>query len=316
MSLAPCCCTVTPVLPEAFTRLLMIATACFIRSEDGALPPLRVSARKVACVPLDRSSPRATLKSLCHLPGLPMFEPMMPSSMTTINAASSTSARPGFEPLFLGGATCPVVPQSLATEPSLAPSFLGGDAPRPSCVRLAVDGQVVAVVAGGDGGLFVRLVLFVLDGLIVVGGLVVLADPILVGLVVLGGLFVHRAGVAQDLHDGALHVTHLDVRRDLEDHVVTVHGDHGGVHARRGADPGAGLNVVLLLLGLLLALPPRPHDQEVHRTENDDDEDDEGGAAAGRRRSRGVNNVVPHVRGTFPIGFSGLARPGPHPGPV
>src|ERR1700761_4372144 len=217
MSVAPCCCTVTPVLPEALTRLLMIATACFIRSEDGGLPPLRVSARKVAWVPLDRSSPRATLKSLCHLPGLPMFEPMTPSSMTTINAASSTSVRPGFEPLFLGGATCPVVPQSLATVPSLAPSFLGCCAPRggrlavvavcPGRVRLAVDGQVLAVVAGRDGGLivlglFVRFVLFVRDVLVVVGGLVVLADPILVGLVVLGGLFVHHAGVAQDLHDG------------------------------------------------------------------------------------------------------------------
>src|SRR6202034_3652108 len=99
-----------------------------------------------------------------------MFEPMTPSSMTTINAASSTSARPGFEPLFLGGATCSVVPQSLATEPSLAPSFLGCGAPRggrlavvavcPGRVRLAVDGQVLAVVAGRDGGL-ILLGLFV-----------------------------------------------------------------------------------------------------------------------------------------------------------
>ena len=112
MSLAPWRCTDTPVLPVAFTRLLMIATAWSMSAGGGVLP-FAVTAWSVACVPLERSSPRPILKSLCHLPGLNAFAPTMPMSMTTISATRAASARPGFEPLFLGGATCPVVPQSI-----------------------------------------------------------------------------------------------------------------------------------------------------------------------------------------------------------
>ena len=47
MSLAPSCCTLTPVLPEALTRSLMIATAVFMSSWGGVLP-FSVTARRVA----------------------------------------------------------------------------------------------------------------------------------------------------------------------------------------------------------------------------------------------------------------------------
>src|SRR6202046_3495586 len=120
-----------------------------------------------------------------------MFEPTMPISMTTISAVSRASARPGLEPLFLGGATCLAAPQSFPTEPSLAPSFLGcGALGRDRLVavglgrvRLTVNGQVLAIVPDGDGSLFVLFVRLVLEVLVVVGGLVVFADPVLVGLV-------------------------------------------------------------------------------------------------------------------------------------
>src|SRR6201996_9069653 len=167
MSVAPCCCTLTPVLPEALTRSLMIATASFI-SGDGGSCPFWVTARNVAWVPLDKSRPSPTLKSLCQWPGLPMLEPTMPTSISTINTNRAASARPGFEPLFLGGATCPVVPRSIPTEPSRRPLFLGRRALRrdrlvvtvgaglgPGLVGLAVDGQVVAVAGGGHGRLLV-----------------------------------------------------------------------------------------------------------------------------------------------------------------
>ena len=108
MSLAPWRCTDTPVLPEAFTRLLMIATACSMSLSGGVLP-FCVTAWSVACVPLERSSPRPILKSLCHFPGLNAFAPTMPMSMTTISPTRTASERHGFEPLFLGGATCPEV---------------------------------------------------------------------------------------------------------------------------------------------------------------------------------------------------------------
>ena len=172
MSLAPWRCTETPVLPEEFTRLVMIETACCI-SASGAALPCGVTAARVACVPLDRSSPSWILKSWCHFPGLNAFAPTMPISMTTISATRHASARPGREPVFLGGATCPVVLQSVPAKPArcrrgrnrgAVPSFLGGGALRlgfavlavngrrggavPGRVTLAVDDQVVAVLAG------------------------------------------------------------------------------------------------------------------------------------------------------------------------
>ena len=109
MSFAPSRCTDTPVVPEEFTRLWMIETACCM-SAAGGVWPFGVTAASVASVPLDRSSPRLILKSCCHFPGLNAFAPTMPMSMSTISAPRAASARPGFEPLFLGGATCPVVP--------------------------------------------------------------------------------------------------------------------------------------------------------------------------------------------------------------
>src|SRR5450755_963353 len=112
MSVEPSRCTDTPVLPDEFTRLVMIATACVMSLAGGGLP-FCVTAWSVASVPLERSSPRPILKSLCHFPGLNAFAPTMPMSMTTISATRNAIARLGFEPLFLGGATCPVVPQSI-----------------------------------------------------------------------------------------------------------------------------------------------------------------------------------------------------------
>ena len=97
------------MLPEEFTRLVMIETACSM-SLAGGVWPFAVTAARVACVPLERSSPRPILKSLCHFPGLNAFAPTMPMSMTTISATRTASERHGFEPLFLGGATCPEVP--------------------------------------------------------------------------------------------------------------------------------------------------------------------------------------------------------------
>src|SRR6202451_2423106 len=82
--------------------------------------------------------------------------------------------------------------------------------------------------------------------------------------VVFGGLVVFEAlaGVAltrrDDLHDGTLEATDLDVGRDLQHAVIAVHGDHRRVHPRGGADPGTRGDRVLLLGGLLLAAPLRP----------------------------------------------------------
>ena len=102
----PCVCTWAPVLPEAFTRDKMIEVASFMSAAVG-VPPLRVVACMLSWVPLDRSSPRPILKSLCHWDGLNRLPPMMARSMITMSAMSAARARPGCEPLFVGAATSP-----------------------------------------------------------------------------------------------------------------------------------------------------------------------------------------------------------------
>ena len=104
----PCVCTVAPELPVPFTREVMMEMASF-SSADVGVPPLGVVARIVTWVPLDRSSPRPILKSLCHWLGLNRFPPTMPRSMITMSAPSTASARPGCGAVFVGAATSPPV---------------------------------------------------------------------------------------------------------------------------------------------------------------------------------------------------------------
>jgi len=100
--------TCAPELPVPLTRARMIEMASFISVLDG-IPPVGVVALMVTWVPLDRSSPRPTLKSLCHWLGLSRFPPRTPKSMITISAPSAASARPGCGTVFVGAATSPPV---------------------------------------------------------------------------------------------------------------------------------------------------------------------------------------------------------------
>ena len=101
----PCCWTCASVKPAPFTRLAMMFLAWVMSAANCALDtPLGALAFSATVVPLVRSRPRWTLKSLPHCPGEPMFPPTMASSSTTISAASPASARPGRETLPLGGA--------------------------------------------------------------------------------------------------------------------------------------------------------------------------------------------------------------------
>ena len=100
--------TEAPVLPVAFTRDRMIVSASFMSAADGVLP-FRVVAFMLSWVPLDRSSPRPILKSLCHWDGLNRSPPRMARSMITMSATSAASARPGCGTVFVGAATSPPV---------------------------------------------------------------------------------------------------------------------------------------------------------------------------------------------------------------
>ncbi len=100
--------TEAPVLPVAFTRDRMIVSASFMSALVGVLP-FRVVAFMLSWVPLDRSSPRPILKSLCHWDGLNRLPPRMARSMITMSAASAASARPGCGTVFVGAATSPPV---------------------------------------------------------------------------------------------------------------------------------------------------------------------------------------------------------------
>ena len=100
ISLVLCFTTEEPVRPVASTRLVMIWTALFIAAAlgGGAVWPFFTcagTALSVTCVPLDRSSPRPTLKLLCQAEGLPRLEPRTPSSMATSSAARAARYRPG-----------------------------------------------------------------------------------------------------------------------------------------------------------------------------------------------------------------------------
>jgi hypothetical protein len=104
MMLLPWVCTVAPELPVPLTREVMIEMVSFSSWADG-FPPVGVVAVIVTSVPLDRSRPRPTLKSLCHAVGLNRLPPRMPRSITTMSAPSTASALPGCGALFAGGAT-------------------------------------------------------------------------------------------------------------------------------------------------------------------------------------------------------------------
>ena len=100
----PCVWTCAPELPVPLTRFSKTPTDACISEAAGTAPP-GVAAFSTTWVPLDRSSPRATLNWLCQLPGLNVWAPRIEISMIKISAASPASARPGREPLLLGGAT-------------------------------------------------------------------------------------------------------------------------------------------------------------------------------------------------------------------
>ena len=102
----PCCWTWASVKPAPFTRLAMMFLAVTMSEANLALDtPLGASARSATVVPLVRSRPRWTLKSLPQCPGEAMLLPTMARNSTTISAARTASARPGRETLPLGGAT-------------------------------------------------------------------------------------------------------------------------------------------------------------------------------------------------------------------
>ncbi len=101
----PCCWTCASVKPAPLTRLAMMFLAWVMSAANCALDtPLGASARSATVVPLVRSRPRWTLKSLPQCPGEPMLPPTMARNSNTITAARTASARPGRETLPLGGA--------------------------------------------------------------------------------------------------------------------------------------------------------------------------------------------------------------------
>src|ERR1035441_1065637 len=126
----------------------MIASACCISAALGMVC-LGATAVSDTVVPLVRSSPRLTLKSLCaQLAGWKALLPTISRKSTTISAPSTASARPGRETLPLAGATsrlsfdshavgpggerhCPgdnsvVYPSSEPLSAALVPSLGGG----------------------------------------------------------------------------------------------------------------------------------------------------------------------------------------------
>ena len=104
----PCGWTCAPELPVPLTRDSMTPTAAFISSVDGAFP-VRVCARKVTWVPLDRSRPSPTLNLCSHWLGANSFGPSTPSSMATMRTSKRTRARPGCGTVLDGAATSPPV---------------------------------------------------------------------------------------------------------------------------------------------------------------------------------------------------------------
>ena len=67
MSLAPSRCTETPVLPDEFTRLVMIATACSMSASGGVLP-FCVTAWQRGLRTARKVQPKADLEVLVPLP--------------------------------------------------------------------------------------------------------------------------------------------------------------------------------------------------------------------------------------------------------
>src|ERR1700691_115202 len=269
----PWVCTSARVLPLPFTRDRLIVLASFRSSVVGA-DPFRVVAFMLSWVPLDRSSPRPTRKSLCHWPGLNRFPPAMASSMITMSAISAAIARPGCGTVFVGPATSPPVPRSVVPRKTLLP------AGRSEHVVLVGLGQVAV---GRIGEALLRGLGAVVNLGVVVGlGVFRLVVGVAVGVFgVLDGVGLLGLPVGDDLRDRAPHVADVHAGRDLEDDVVAVDCGDGGVHPGRGPDLGAGADGALLLLGLLLAAPLRPDHQEVKADKDQRDQEQERiGAAA------------------------------------
>src|SRR5579871_1187757 len=87
--------------------------------------------------------------------------------------------------------------------------------------------------------------------------------------------------------DRAPRETDLDVRRDLEAHLVLADARDGSVDAAGGEDlvPDRELGLHALLSALLA--PLRPNDDQPHRGEREDDEEKEDRTAAGVSAGRG-----------------------------
>lgn len=101
----PICWTWAPELPVPFTRDSRTDWASSIAPLDGA--PFKVAACSTTWVPLDRSSPSLTWKTLpFQLLGLNVWLPVIVKNMIRTRTPSAASVRPGYEPLLLGGANC------------------------------------------------------------------------------------------------------------------------------------------------------------------------------------------------------------------
>ena len=94
ISLGPCWTTDEPVRPVASTRFVMIWIALVISPWLG-VPPCGGTALSVMDVPLDRSSPRPTLKLLCQSAGLKILPPSTLASITMSSTARAVRYRPG-----------------------------------------------------------------------------------------------------------------------------------------------------------------------------------------------------------------------------
>src|SRR5215472_2726145 len=108
--------------------------------------------------------------------------------------------------------------------------------------------------------------------------------------------------VGHHVHNGPPHEPGLDAGGHFEDDVLVLHRYHGGVHACRGADPGAGLDVALRLLSLLLAAALRPDGYEVEQAEKNHEPDQQVGAATARLPTRRENHI-PHHGAPFPLTY-------------
>ena len=129
----PCCWTWASVKPAPLTRLAMMFLAWVMSDANCVVDtPLGAVAFSATVVPLVRSRPSLTLKSLPHWPGEAMLLPTMARNSTTISVASPASARPGRETLPLGGANSPLSFARVSPGPTLGAGQCGQSAVRSS----------------------------------------------------------------------------------------------------------------------------------------------------------------------------------------